>query len=318
MAKGGWKLKRSKNSFFCLSVLTVLILAFAAVAAGCGGGTGESYQTVVLEGWQKLQESTRELGEAGNDIESTSDLEDFSGELAAARLEVASFEGELSDLKVPAAFAASQEALEKFLSYYDEYLEAMQDMLDLFLAGGDLSAFPTIAPLLERAEQALRDYRDSQEFNPAALDREVWDVLHVLDEVLGSAASIPGGSKFAEALEIVDAWYSAFNAGDGESMYTMLDAESPILDNYSRQFFLAQVGEAHQSGLRATFQLTDAEAGTDKRGDWYTAFLTVNYGATVDMEGNPVPPASENIQFQLVNRGSGWHLYDIQPGPRIY
>jgi hypothetical protein len=53
------------------------------------------------------------------------------------------------------------------------------------------------------------------------------------------------------------------------------------------------VGEAYQSGLHATFQLTDAETGTDKRGDWYKAFFTVNYSASVDMEGNPLTPSSQ-------------------------
>jgi hypothetical protein len=307
----------------CLIMLLVAaFVAAAVISAGCGEGTNDSYQQAVLDGWSGLQVSSEKLAEATN--KSLDDLEGFSGELANAREEIASFEGELNDLKVPGNFAASQEALEDFLSAYDEYLVAMENMLNLFLAGKDLSSLPTIAPQLERAEQSLQDYRDSQEYNGAQLDRDVWDVLHILDEAIGSAIIVDTpqdkttANKYSKALETVDAWYKFFNTGDGESMYALLDLESPIKNNYSRQFFLAQVGEAYEGGLRATHHVIDAELSTDTGGDWYTAFLTVDYTATMDMEGNPVPPSSEDIQLRLINRGNGWYFYDIQNSSRIY
>ena len=190
------------------AVTILLALAFILVAllfAGCGEGTDNSYQETanddsnqetvndssyqetVLDGWSGLEASSRELGEASNGIVDQADLEDFSGELADAGEEIASFEAELDDLKVPDKLAESQEALEDFLSAYDEYLRAMEDLLNDFLAGKDLSSAPTIYPQLERAEQSLKDYQDSQEYNPAQLSQEVWDILHILDEAIGSA-----------------------------------------------------------------------------------------------------------------------------------
>jgi len=172
------------------AITILLALAFILVAVllvGCEEGADNTYQETVLDGWSKLEASSLGLGEASNEIEDQRDLEDFSSELAGAREEIASFEGELNGLKVPEKLAESQKALEDFLSAYDEYLGAMENLLNGFLAGKDLSTVPTIAPQLERAEQSLKDYQDSQEFNPAQLNQEVWDILHILDEAIGSA-----------------------------------------------------------------------------------------------------------------------------------
>jgi hypothetical protein len=41
-------------------------------------------------------------------------------------------------------------------------------------------------------------------------------------------------------------------------------------------------------------------------------YLIVDYTATVNMEGEPVPPSSEERMFEMVKRGDSWYVYDIQ------
>lgn len=300
---------------------TSLILVFIIVAVfstGCEEKNDASYQNAVLGGWSKLESTTEVLVEASNAIEGQGDFEGFSSKLAEAREEIDSYRRELNNLEVPDQYAESQAALEDFLSAYDSYLEANENTIDIVLSGDAEKGLPTVVPMLEDAQQGLEDYRDSQEYNPAGLSRYVWDIPHILDEammVAGGGGLNPGNTideRYAKALDTIGAWYAFFNAGDGESMYALLDSDSPVKSGYDKRFLLTLVTEAYLGEVRATHHFVSAGGDANTSPDRVTVYLTVDYTATVNMEGEPVPPSSEERMFEMVKRGDSWYVYDIQ------
>lgn len=171
------------NRLACLTIITVLALTLAvAFFAGCGGGKTDAYTSAVLGEWSRLESDAGELVEASGEIGDEADLEDFRDMLADAARGAGSFADRLDDLEVPDTLARSHGYLEDFLSAYEEYLETMGDRLDDILAGAE-----DIKPFydeLKAAEESLQDYRQSQDYNSARLDRGVWDLPAVLGEAL--------------------------------------------------------------------------------------------------------------------------------------
>jgi hypothetical protein len=304
---------RTARGFAIPVLVLALLLALAVLLhAGCGGEDTSGYTEVVQAEWAKLEENSGELVEAAGEIENETDLAGFSDLLAEARDIADSFAEEIGGLMVPAALEDSQQTLEDFLSAYDDYLKALADYLNGVLEGVEPDYAPNLNTLALEAEEALEVYRDGQGYNPAELDHDIWGLPGVLGEAI---VSVLGGGKldarFEKALETLDAWYSYFSLGDGESMYALLDMSSPIMDTFSYQSFLVQVGEANGSGLRADYTIEDAEGSTDQEGDWVTVYLTVDYSEYLDMEGQTVPAHSEDVIVELVNREDGWFVYQV-------
>lgn len=176
-------MRTAMNRLAYLPVIPVLVLALTVVlSAGCGEGKTSAYTSAVLGEWSRLESDAEELVEASGKIRDEADLEDFRDALDAAARKVNAFEGRLDDLEVPDALAKSHRYLEDFLSAYQDYLEAMEERLGEILAGAE-----DIEPFydeLEAAEESLQDYRESQDYNSAALDSGVWDLPAVLGEAL--------------------------------------------------------------------------------------------------------------------------------------
>jgi len=296
-----------------VSVLALLLALGALLLAGCGGGDDEAYTGVVLAGWERLEDDSAALVEAAEEIGDEEDLYAFSDLLAEARDTVESFAEETGGLLVPAELEDSQETLDDFLSAYDEYLEAMEDFLNGVLEGVEPDSAPNLNTLARESEEALQVYGDSQGYNPARLDRGVWDLPGVLGEAIADLVYREGPMDPAseKALETVEAWYASLNRGDGEAMYALLDMSSPILDLLGYESFLVQVGEAYGSGMRVEYAVEDAEGYSDQEGDWVTAYLAVDYGEFLDMEGQTVPAHSEEVVMELVNREDGWFVYQV-------
>lgn len=305
--------ERAKRRSVPIILLTLLLALGAALQAGCGGGGTGGYTEAVLREWSVLERDGGELVEAASEIADETDLEDLLELLSGSREVVGSFEEEIDGLKVPSGLEESHEALGGFLSAYDDYLKALQKNLDAVLAGEELGYTPDLdTPALE-AEEKLEEYQDSQDYNPARLDRDVWDLPAVLGEAI---VTIYGGSdlesgQYDKALETLDAWYYYFNRGDGESMYALLDMQSPIKDAFGYESFLVQAGEANASGLRAEYAIDGGDGNTDQEGDWLTVYLTVDYSEYLDMEGNTVPAHMEYVVIDLLNREDGWFVYQV-------
>jgi hypothetical protein len=187
--------------------------------------------------------------------------------------------------------------------------------------GGNLEAeVPDFEALVDEARSALEDYQDNQDYNPAELDEDVWDlgdtVLGVLFEFYGGED--PDDPKFDKPLQALDDYYIYLNEGDGESMYVLLDFASPIAFDNSYEFFLAQVIEAYDGGLQAEGDVQGIESRTDEDGNWVTVYMTVDYTETVDMEDNPVPAHSEDVIVELIESGGEWYIYDVNSESGIW
>ena len=306
-------MRSSWNRPVVLVIVLALVLALSAVLyAGCGGGS-DDYTEAVLSEWSSLESGTDELVETAKNVEDEKDLEDLSDMFADTIGGIASFQDELDVLEVPSELADSGEALDDFLSAYDDYLSSTVDYLDEMMGGDQEAEMPDMASLADDAEGALQDYQDSQDYNPADLDDEVWELGDLVRAILVEFYGVEdlNDPKYAAALEVLDEYYIAFNAGDGEAMLSLIDFASPIFENISEDFFLAQVGEAHDAGLQAEGTVTSAEAYTDEEGNWVTVYMTVDYTETVDMEGNPVPAHSENIVVDMYEYDGEWWVFDL-------
>lgn len=296
-----------------MGVVFVLLLAMGALLyAGCGGGSGD-YTNAVLSQWSELEDSTSELVQTAESVEDEADLADLSDAFAETLDTIASFEDELDGVTVPSDLSDSNGALDDFLSAYDDYLSTTADYLDEMTGGDQETVMPDMASLADEARSALEEYQDSQDYNPAELDEGVWDLGDLVRDILIDLYGIEdlNDPKYAPALEVLDQYYIAFNAGDGEAMLSYIDITSPMLDNISENFFLVQVGEAYEAGLQAEGTVRSAEAYTDDEGNWVTVYMTVDYTETVDMEGNVVPARSEDLVVDLYEDNGEWYVFNI-------
>ncbi len=296
-----------------MGVVFVLLLAMGALLyAGCGGGSGD-YTNAVLSQWSELEDSTSQLLGAAEDVEEEKDLEGLSDAFKDTEKVIASFEDELDGVTVPSDLSDSNGALDDFLSAYDDYLSTTADYLDEMTGGDQETVMPDMASLADEARSALEEYQDSQDYNPAELDEGVWDLGDLVRDILIDLYGIEdlNDPKYAPALEVLDQYYIAFNAGDGEAMLSYIDITSPMLDNISENFFLVQVGEAYEAGLQAEGTVRSAEAYTDDEGNWVTVYMTVDYTETVDMEGNVVPARSEDLVVDLYEDNGEWYVFNI-------
>lgn len=293
-------------------ILAIVLVLGAVLYAGCGGGSGD-YTNAVLSQWSELEDSTSELLGTAEDVEEEKDLEGFSDAFKDTEKVIASFQDELDAITVPSDLSDSNDALEDFLSAYDDYLSTTGDYLDEMTGGDQDTVMPDMASLAEEAQNALEEYQDSQDYNPAELDEGIWDLGEIVRGILVDLYGVEdlNDPKYAAALEVLDQYYIAFNAGDGEDMLSYIDFASPMLDNISEEFFLAQVGEAYAAGLQAEGTVTSAEAYTDETGNWVTVYMTVDYTETVDMEGNTVPARSEDLVVDLYEEDGEWYIFNI-------
>ncbi len=311
-------LKRTGYAAAAFMLALVLVLS-AVLYAGCGGGD-DGYTDVVLAEWSKMENSTDELVQAADEIEDEADLSDLSDMFSETLDIVVSFEDQLDGLKAPAEEEESHEALDNFLPDYEYYLASTAELLDEVMGGNLDPEIPDFEALVDEARSALEDYQDSQDYNPAKLDSGVWDlgdtVLATLSEFYGGED--PDDPKFDKPLQALDDYYIYFNAGDGESMYLMLDFAAPITLDLSYESFLTQVGEAHDAGLQAEGDVTGIESRTDEDGNWVTVYMTVEYTETVDMEGNPIPAHSEDVSVELIESNGEWYIYEVHSESGIW
>ena len=316
-------MRKSGDRPIVLVVSLALLLALStALYAGCGAGGSSSYTKAVLDQWSGLEGDSEELVEAAQEIADEADLEDYSELLSDAEDNAASFEDELGDLKVPSELDESNEALEDFLSAYADYLKALRKNLDAVIAGEELDYTPDLDTPAIEAEDALEEYQDSQDYNEADLDRDIWDLPGflgeaivdvygdvIIDDNIDGDDVIEGG--FNTAQEAVDAWYNYFNLGDGDAMWYLIDLESPMLMDYSYDSFTTFVIEVNANGLQACPNSYDVEETTDADGDWTTVYMTVDYSESLGMENEIIPRYSDDVTMELVNRGDGWFVYDV-------
>ncbi|MEW6555142.1 MAG: hypothetical protein AB1384_12760 [Actinomycetota bacterium] len=308
-----------KHAAILLMSLVLLLVLGAALLAGCGGGSGD-FTNAVLSEWEKLEDGADELVQAADEVDGEADLASLSGLFSENLDTIAAFEDALDGLKVPAGEEESTEALEDFLSSYDEYLGATADIIDEVMGGAIDLEVPDFEALADDAQGALDDYQDSQDYNPARLDSGVWDLGDTVSAVLFAlyGGEDPDDPKFNQPLQALDDYYIYFNEGDGESMYLMLDFSSPIMVELSEESFLVQVGEAHDAGIQAVGDVQGVESRTDEEGDWVTVYMTVDYTEYQDMEGNTVPAHSEDVIVELIESRGEWYIYDVHSESGIW
>ena len=125
-----------------------------------------------------------------------------------------------------------------------------------------------------------------------------------------SAGCGGGADTNSKIMETLDAWYSLKNAGDGASMWALLDSDSPTVSKMSRQFFVTSVAEEYSGGFTTTYEVKDIQIEKVKGTDWATAYLTVDVGEGVNLNGETVPPSRYDVTTDLVNRKGSWYVYE--------
>ncbi len=281
---------RSRKSLRAIAIIVAFAGVLLAQVYGCGNST-DRYVEKVLQRWLVIEERSELLVEGLAGLTQEGGAERFWLQAGDVRQAADSFRRDLDrKLLVPEYQEKYNNLLVSFLSGFSSYMKGLQDYLDMAV-GGEEEGLPDIEDLAARARQSLGDYQDAQEYNGAALDENVWGLAEALrmfagpgpDEA-GTAATVTDEAALPSPEEAMADWYGLFNQGDGERMYYMLSPYSPLLEEYGVEQFIARVGEANYSGLRARCETYDVESVKEDGLDWAVAHVVVEYDSPAGRE----------------------------------
>lgn len=315
---------KRKREFSAIGIAMAVVAILLIQIYGCGNSV-DDYVGKVLDEWTLLQERTGKLVEGLTGLQLEGGLERFRMLAGDARQAVGSFSSDITrKILVPENQKSFNRLLIAFLGSYAAYLQGLQDYLDVAMLGTGKP--PDIEGLATEARQTLGDYQDTQEYNGAMLDEDVWGLAGALrsttdqqlEEVTSPAVTPLETTVIPGPEEAVSSWYDFFNQGDGEAMYYLLSPYSPILEEHSVKDFTTRIEDAHASGLQATSEVGGVKALQEDGLDWAVVQVAVEYGEYTGEGGEVVPPVREEFSVELDYVDGRWMMTRMNSSSAIW